>query len=79
MNSESLSGRIPDILFFAFQMTFAIITPALMVGAYVERVNFSFVLTFSALWMPLCYAPTVHLIWGGGFFADGGIFGERGV
>ncbi len=79
VTSDSLSGTLPEVLFFAFQMTFAIITPALIVGAYVERVNFAFVLTFSALWMLLCYAPVVHWIWGGGFLADSGIFGETGV
>ncbi len=79
VSSDSLYGTLPEVLFFAFQMTFAIITPALIVGAYVERVNFAFVLTFSALWMLLCYAPVVHWIWGGGFLADGGIFGETGV
>ena len=79
VSSDSLSGTLPEVLFFAFQMTFAIITPALIVGAYVERVHFAFVLTFSALWMLLCYAPVVHWIWGGGFLADGGIFGETGV
>ncbi len=76
---DTLSGNLPEILFFAFQMTFAIITPALIVGAYVERVGFAFVLTFSGLWMLLVYAPVVHWIWGGGFLADGGIFGEIGV
>ncbi|SDK34599.1 ammonium transporter [Aliiruegeria lutimaris] len=75
---ETVSGTLPEILFFAFQMTFAIITPALIVGAYVERVGFGFVLLFSTLWMLLCYAPVVHWIWGGGFLADGGIFGEIG-
>ena len=79
VSSESLSGTLPEVLFFAFQMTFAIITPALIVGAYVERVNFAFVLTFSSLWMLLCYAPVVHWIWGGGFLADGGLFGGIGV
>ena len=79
VSSESLSGTLPEVLFFAFQMTFAIITPALIVGSYVERVNFAFVLTFSSLWMLLCYAPVVHWIWGGGFLADGGLFGEIGV
>ncbi|GAB4555975.1 MAG: hypothetical protein Tsb0024_21520 [Ruegeria sp.] len=67
------------MLFFAFQMTFAIITPALIVGAYVERVGFGFVLVFSGLWMLLCYAPVVHWIWGGGILTDGGILGEIGV
>ena len=79
IDSETLSGSLPEVLFFAFQMTFAIITPALIVGAYVERIGFGFVLLFSALWMLLCYAPVTHWIWGGGFLADGGIFGETGV
>ena len=79
VTADSLSGTLPEVLFFAFQMTFAIITPALIVGAYVERVGFGFVLVFSGLWMLLCYAPVVHWIWGGGFLADGGIFGETGV
>lgn len=76
---DSLSGTLPEILFFAFQMTFAIITPALIVGAYVERIGFGFVLLFSGLWMLLCYAPVVHWVWGGGMLADGGLFGEVGV
>lgn len=79
IDSETLSGSLPEVLFFAFQMTFAIITPALIVGAYVERIGFGFVLLFSALWMLLCYAPVTHWIWGGGFLADAGIFGETGV
>ena len=79
VTADSLSGTLPEVLFFAFQMTFAIITPALIVGAYVERVGFGFVLLFSGLWMLLCYAPVVHWIWGGGMMADGGIFGAVGV
>lgn len=79
VTADSLSGTLPEVLFFAFQMTFAIITPALIVGAYVERVGFGFVLIFSGLWMLLCYAPVVHWVWGGGFLADGGIFGDTGV
>ncbi|MGR3813097.1 MAG: ammonium transporter [Cognatishimia activa] len=79
VTTDSLSGTLPEVLFFAFQMTFAIITPALIVGAYVERIGFGFVLLFSALWMLICYAPVVHWVWGGGFLADGGIFGENGV
>jgi Amt family ammonium transporter len=64
------------VLFFAFQMTFAIITPALIVGAYVERIGFGFVLLFSALWMLLCYAPVTHWVWGGGLLAgDTPLFG----
>ena len=76
---DSLTGTLPEVLFFAFQMTFAIITPALIVGAYVERIGFGFVLLFSSLWMLLCYAPVVHWVWGGGFLANGGIFGDTGV
>ncbi len=79
VTTESLSGTLPEIAFFAFQMTFAIITPALIVGAYVERVGFGFVIGFSALWMLICYAPVAHWIWGGGMMADGGIFGAVGV
>ena len=79
ITAETLSGTLPEVLFFAFQMTFAIITPALIVGAYVERIGFGFVLVFSALWMLLVYAPVVHWIWGGGMLADGGIFGATGV
>ena len=70
---------LPEVLFFAFQMTFAIITPALIVGAYVERVGFGFVMTFSGLWMLVCYAPVVHWVWGGGILSDGGLFGETGI
>ena len=79
VDADTLSGTLPEVLFFAFQMTFAVITPALIVGAYVERINFSFVLIFSGLWMLLCYAPVVHWIWGGGMMADGGIFGQVGT
>jgi len=79
VTADSLSGTLPEILFFAFQMTFAIITPALIVGAYVERIKFGFVLLFSGAWMLLCYAPVVHWVWGGGMLADGGIFGETGL
>ena len=79
VDADTVSGTIPEVLFFAFQMTFAIITPALFIGAFVERVGFGFVLLFSALWMLLVYAPVAHWIWGGGFLADGGIFGEIGT
>ena len=79
ITADSLSGSLPEVLFFAFQMTFAVITPALIVGAYVERIGFSFVLIFSSLWMLLCYAPVVHWIWGGGILSDGGILGDIGV
>ncbi|WP_170413803.1 ammonium transporter [Ruegeria atlantica] len=79
VDADSLSGTLPEVLFFAFQMTFAIITPALIIGAYVERVGYGFVMIFSGLWMLLCYAPVVHWIWGGGILTDGGILGEIGV
>jgi len=79
VTADSLTGTLPEIAFFAFQMTFAIITPALIVGAYVERVGFGFVLGFSGLWMLICYAPVAHWIWGGGAMTDGGIFGAIGV
>ena len=73
VDADTLAGTIPEVLFFAFQMTFAIITPALIVGAYVERISFAFVLVFSAAWMLLVYAPVVHWIWGGGFLAEMGV------
>ena len=79
VTADSLTGTLPEVLFFAFQMTFAIITPALIVGAYVERIGFTFVLIFSGLWVLVCYAPVAHWIWGGGFLSDGGIFGTLGV
>ena len=76
VDAETLSGTIPEVLFFAFQMTFAVITPALIVGAYVERISYGFVMLFSALWMLICYAPVAHWVWGGGMLADSGILGE---
>ena len=76
IDADTLAGTLPEVLFFAFQMTFAIITPALIVGAYVERIGFGFVLLFSSLWMLLCYAPVVHWVWGGGMLANGMIFDE---
>ena len=74
----SLSGDIPETLFFMFQMTFAIITPALMVGAYVERIKFSAVLLFSGLWLVMVYAPVTHWIWGGGWLAEMGVLDYAG-
>jgi ammonium transporter, Amt family len=62
-----LSGELPESLFFMFQMTFAIITPALIIGAFVERIKFGAVLLFSALWLFLVYAPVAHWVWGGGW------------
>jgi len=71
---DSMAGDIPESVFFMFQMTFAIITPALIVGAYPERIKFSFVVVFSLLWVILIYAPVVHWIW-----AEGGWLFEMGL
>ncbi len=68
----ALTGDIPETVFFMFQMTFAIITPALIVGAYPERIKFSAVLVFSGLWLLLVYAPVAHWVWGGGWLAKQG-------
>ncbi|MFP6712978.1 MAG: ammonium transporter [Rhodospirillales bacterium] len=70
VTTETLSGNIPEDVFFMFQMTFAIITPALIVGAYVERIKFGAVVLFSALWLIFVYAPSTHWVWGGGLLAD---------
>jgi len=67
---DTLSGDIPESVFFMFQMTFAIITPGLIVGAYVERIKFSAVVIFSGLWLLIVYAPSAHWIWGGGLLAN---------
>jgi len=64
---EALVGSLPESVFFGFQMTFAIITPALIVGAFVERIRFSAVLLFSGLWLFAVYAPVCHWVWGGGW------------
>ena len=61
---------LPETVFFMFQMTFAIITPALIVGAFVERMRFGAVLLFSLLWLLLVYVPVAHWIWGGGWLAQ---------
>ena len=78
VEKDSLSGDISETVFFMFQMTFAIITPALMVGAYVERIKFSAVLLFSGLWLIAVYAPVTHWIWGGGWLAEKGILDYAG-
>ena len=78
VEKTSLSGDIPETLFFMFQMTFAIITPALMIGAYVERIKFSAVLLFSSLWLVMVYAPVTHWIWGGGWLAEMGVLDYAG-
>ena len=69
---------IPDTVFIMYQMTFAIITPALMVGAYVERIRFSAVLLFSALWLVVVYVPVAHWVWGGGWLATMGVMDYAG-
>ena len=71
---DSLSGTIPETVFMTFQMTFAIITPALMVGAFAERMKFSAMLIFMTIWMTLVYAPICHWVWGGG-----GWLGNKGI
>jgi Amt family ammonium transporter len=66
---DALSGTIPETLFFMFQMTFAIITPALVIGGFAERMRFSAVLGFAVLWLLLVYVPLAHWVWGGGWLA----------
>ncbi len=78
IGADSLSGTIPEIVFVMFQMTFAIITPALIVGAFPERMRFGPMLAFSALWLMLVYVPVTHWIWGGGWLADMGIMDFAG-
>lgn len=77
---DAVSGTIPEALFFVFQMTFAIITPGLMVGAFVERMKFSAMLWFTGLWSVIVYLPICHMTWGGagGFFADLGVIDFAG-
>lgn len=75
---DSMSGTIPESVFAAFQMTFAIITPALVIGAYVERMKFSAVLLFSAIWLLVVYAPVTHWVWGGGIMAAWGVMDFAG-
>jgi Amt family ammonium transporter len=73
VGTKTLSGTLPEVVFFMFQMTFAIITPALIVGAYVERIKFAAVVLFSGLWLLIVYAPVTHWVWGGGWLADMGV------
>ena len=69
---DSVSGTIPESLFATFQMTFAIITPALIIGAFVERIKFSAMLIFISLWMLIVYVPVTHWVWGGGILSSWG-------
>ncbi len=64
---DSLNGVIPEYVFLIFQLTFAAITPALIIGGFAERIKFSAVLWFMALWFTFCYVPIAHMVWGGGF------------
>ena len=70
MTADSLSGTIPESVFMTFQMTFAIITPALIVGAFAERMKFSAILIFMAFWVTFVYAPICHWVWGGGWLGS---------
>ncbi len=78
VDSSSMSGDIPETVFIMFQLTFAIITPGLIVGAFVERMKFSAVLLFSALWLIVVYAPVVHWVWGGGWLMEKGVLDLAG-
>ena len=69
---DSTTGTIPESLFATFQMTFAIITPALIIGAFVERIKFSAMLIFISLWMLIVYVPVTHWVWGGGILSSWG-------
>jgi Amt family ammonium transporter len=78
VGKDALSGTIPESVFFTFQLTFAIITPVLIIGAYVDRMKFSAVLLFMALWSLVVYSPITHWVWGGGFLADAGVLDFAG-
>ena len=78
INLDSISGTIPESLFATFQMTFAIITPALIIGAFVERIKFSAMLIFISLWIIIVYAPVTHWVWGGGLLSSWGIMDFAG-
>jgi Amt family ammonium transporter len=78
VGKETLSGDIPESVFMLFQMTFAIITPALIVGGFAERMRFSAMLLFSAIWLLLVYAPITHWVWGGGWLGSIGLYDFAG-
>jgi Amt family ammonium transporter len=75
---DSLSGTIPETVFMTFQMTFAVITPALIVGAFAERMKFSTMLVFMSIWLTVVYAPVAHWVWGGGWLGDWGVLDFAG-
>ena len=70
LGDKPLPSRLPENVFALFQMTFAVITPALIIGAFIERVRFPFVVLFSALWLVIVYLPVAHWVWGGGWAAE---------
>lgn len=70
VKADSLSGTIPETVFMTFQLTFAIITPALIVGAFAERMKFSAMLVFMGIWVTIVYAPICHWVWGGGWLGS---------
>ena len=78
VGTDTLAGSIPEVVFFIFQMTFAVITPALIVGTYPERITFPAVILFSGSWLILVYAPVTHWVWGGGWLAAMGIMDFAG-
>ena len=75
---DTMSGTIPESVFQMFQLTFAIITPALIVGAFAERMKFSAMMVFMALWVTAVYAPVAHWVWGGGFLGEMGVLDFAG-
>ncbi|MCY4027280.1 MAG: ammonium transporter [Acidobacteria bacterium] len=75
---DSMNGTIPETVFQMFQLTFAIITPALIVGAFAERMRFSSMMAFMALWVTIVYAPVAHWVWGGGWLGDLGVLDFAG-
>jgi ammonium transporter, Amt family len=75
---HGLAGTIPETVFMTFQMTFAIITPALIIGAFAERMKFSAILIFMSLWLLVVYAPVAHWVWGGGFLGGLGVLDFAG-
>ena len=78
LGADSVSGTIPESLFVVFQMTFAIITPALIAGSIAERMKFSALLWFLGLWSIIVYAPITHWVWGGGFLGEAGVLDFAG-
>ena len=78
IDKDALSGTIPETVFMTFQMTFAIITPALITGAFADRMKFSSMLVFLSIWMVVVYAPITHWVWGGGFMAGDGVLDFAG-